>query len=73
MEELNKKTTKKVIVEMKEAIGISSDYALAKNLGVTPTVIGRYSNGINSISIDKLEDYAAQLGLTIEITFKKTY
>lgn len=71
MEEINKKRTKKVIVEMKEAIGISSDYALAQKLGVTPPVIGRYSNGINSISIDKLEDYAAQLGLTIEITFKK--
>lgn len=71
MEKINKKITKKAISKIKEALNIESDYALAKKLEVTASVIGRYNNGHNSITVDKLDDYAEKLGLNMEISFNK--
>ncbi len=71
MEKINKKITKEAISKIKEALDIESDYALAKKLDVTAPVIGRYNNGHNSITIDKLNDYAEALGLIMEINFIK--
>lgn len=69
--EKNKIITKIAITELKGAVDCTSDYALAQKLNIPATVIGRYKNGKTSISLDKLEEYANYLGLTIEIKFKK--
>lgn len=67
----NKTASKKAIIELKRTIECQSDYAFAKKLNVTPSAIGRYTNGINSITLDKLEEFANQLDMTIELKFKK--
>jgi hypothetical protein len=66
-----KEITKEAIVGLKSAVKCTSDYALAQKLNIQTTVLGRYSNGKTSITMDKLEEYANHLGLTIEIKFKK--
>lgn len=69
--EKNKTFTKIAIAELKRAVGCTSDYALAQKLNIPATVIGRYKNGKSSITMDKLEEYANYLGLTIEIKITK--
>lgn len=68
---ITKEITQQAIATLKNAVQCTSNYALAQKLNIPATVIGRYTKGKTSITLDKLEEYANHLGLKIEIKFKK--
>lgn len=65
----NKKLTEEAFVELKKATEIETDYKLAQELKLPSSTVYRYSNGINSISLDKLGEYADILNKKIVIKF----
>lgn len=65
----NKKLTEEAFIELKKATEIETDYKLAQELKLPSSTIYRYSNGVNSISLDKLAEYAEILNKKVIIKF----
>lgn len=67
----NKNITQKSIEKIKIASDLATDYALAKALKIPQSSVSRYTNGVNNISLEKLETMANELDLKISINFNK--
>lgn len=58
------------IKDLKESADLKTDYALAKALNVSQSSISRYSNGTNSITLEKLESMANDLNKKLIIKYE---
>ena len=65
-----KNCTQLAIKDLKESADLKTDYAFAKALTVSQSSISRYSNGTNSITLEKLESIANVLNKKIIIKFE---
>lgn len=62
--------TELAIKDLKLAADITTYYKLAKALNVSQSEISRYSNGKTSITLEKLESMANELGKKTKIIFE---
>ena len=60
-----KNITQLAIKDLKSEADLKTDYALAKALNVSQSSIGRYSNGTNSITLEKLQSISINLNKKI--------
>ncbi len=65
-----KNITQSAIKDLKIEAKLKTDYALAKALNVSQSSIARYSNGINSITLEKLESLANDLNKKVIIKYE---
>lgn len=56
-----------------EQIDNQSQYSLARKSGISTTSINRYSQGINSITLDKLNALCESVDLRIVIKIEKNH
>lgn len=65
-----KNITQLAIKDLKSEADLKTDYALAKALNVSQSSIGRYSNGTNSITLEKLQSMANDLNKKLIIKYE---
>lgn len=65
-----KNITQLAIKDLKSEADLKTDYALAKALNVSQSSIARYSNGTNSITLEKLESMANDLNKKVIIKYE---
>ncbi|PZU20155.1 MAG: hypothetical protein DI589_18865 [Shinella sp.] len=75
MEKKTFEATKEVMNQIIQKIETNSNsqYALSKISGLSTTSINRYTNGYNSISLDKLVNLCDSVGLDIKIKIEKKH